>query len=407
MFSFIYRCILLIITSLLISTCDFPYNPKPENPVIKSNQPTDISNADAQVLPVVPNMQICNPSISQDTVNFRGCMLWLNFSGDLPVKTTSATSGFPKKNAAQHDRLTVIDSSNTVQWFMMKTSIDPSDDPDLQFQDPEWAAHPEYIATLFGSTAYSNKWSFYTVHPMSNDIIKLCNEKLNETSTPHLWVQNTGHHGKVTGKETYDINGLIDTGSVNQFFGTLNVKMVYSIRENGVLTLYYVDYSNGAPVPKKLQRPGGDTKKSWNFESALISPDGKWIVYNGYESSTYYESYLQELKSDSKALLLSENASDPHWWQNPLNNQLYVIYSEINGDNRVFADLAKPSYLQSGDAGKTYRRTISLTSGLPSVLTATIGERTLLVNLPLKGGLSPDGRFLCTGYNYAYLVGLN
>jgi hypothetical protein len=290
---------------------------------------------------------------------------------------------------------------------MMKTSIDPSDDPDIQFQDPEWSTHPEYIATLLGSVNSSDKWSFYAVHPLSNDFIKLCNEKLNATSTPHLWVQNTAHHGKVTGKETYDINGLIDTGSVNQFFGTLNIKLVYCLKENGVMTLYFVDYSIGTPVPKKLQRPGGDAKKAWNFESPLISPDGKWIVYNGYESSTYYESYIQELKADSKPLLISGRASDPHWWQNPTSHQLFVIYSEIDGDNRVFSDLSKPSYLQSGDAGKTYIRTVTLTSGLPSMLTATIGERSPLVNLPLKGGLSPDGRFLCTGYNYAYLVRLN
>jgi hypothetical protein len=398
----------IIIICLLNSTCDLPYNPKPESAVLTPNQPTDVNNTEVEVLPVVPNMQICNPSISQDTVNFRGCMLWLNFSGELPVKTTSATAGYQTKNAAQHDRLTVIDTSNTVQWYMMKTSIDPSDDPDLQFQDPEWAAHPEYIATLFGSTNYSDKWSFYAVHPLSNDIIKLRDEKLNETSTPHLWVQNTAYHGQVKVKETYDQNGLIDTGSVNQFFGTLNVKMVYSIKENGVLTLYYVDYSTGVPVPKKLQRPGGDTKKSWNFESALISPDGNWVVYNGYESSTYYESYLQELKADSKAILISsEQASDPHWWQNPVNHQLCVIFNKINGDNRVFADLAKPSYFQSGDAGKTYIRTVTLSSGLPSVLTAIFGTPSPFVNLPLKGGLSPDGRFLCTGYNYAYLVRLH
>ncbi len=407
MVTFIHKCIPVIIICLLNSSCDFPYNPKPEDAVINSNQPAVVNNETVQVLPVIPNMQICNPSISKDTVNFRGCMLWLNFSGELPVKTTPATSGYQTKNAAQHDRLTVIDTSNTVQWYMMKSSIDPTDDPDLQFQDPEWAAHPEYIATLFGSTNYSDKWNFYAVHPLTNSFIKLCNEKLNETSTPHLWVENTAHHGQLDKNGSYNSDGLIDTGSVHQFFGTLNVKLIYSIKENGVLTLYYADYSNGAPVPIKLQRPGGDTKKSWNFESALISPDGKWVVYNGYETSTYYESYLQELKSDSKPSLISERASDPHWWQNPINSQLFVIYSEIDGDNRVFADLAKPSYLQSGDAGKTYLRPVSLTSGLPSILNATIGAHSLLVNLPLKGGLSPEGRFLCTGYNYAYLVRLN
>lgn len=407
MISFFYKYIPVVIICLLNSTCDFPYNPKPENAVTNPNEPTIVSNDDIQVLPVIPNMQICNPSISQDTVNFRGCMLWLNFSGELPVKTTPSTAGYQTKGAAQHDRLTVIDTSNTVQWYMMKTSIDSSDDPDIQLQDPEWSAHPEYIATLFGSTLFTDKWNFYAVHPLTNSFIKLCSEKLNETSTPHLWVESTAQHGQLSKSATYDSYGLIDTGSVHQFFGTLNVKIVYSKKENGVLTLYYADYSKGAPTPLRLQRPGADTRKAWNFESALISPDGKWVTYNGYEMSTYYESYIQELKPGSKALLLSEGASDPHWWQNPVTNQLFVLCSEIDGDNRVFADLAKPSYLQSGDAGKTFIRAVSLTSGLPSILTATVGAPSLLVNLPLKGGLSPDGRFLCTGYNYAYLVRLN
>ena len=44
-----------------------------------SNQTSDIGT----MFPVNTMQQICNPSVSQDTVNFPASMLWLNFGSDL------------------------------------------------------------------------------------------------------------------------------------------------------------------------------------------------------------------------------------------------------------------------------------------------------------------------------------
>jgi hypothetical protein len=194
--------------------------------------------------------------------------------------------------------------------------------------------------------------------------------------------------------------------SVNDFFGTSKLKIIYSITENGYLSLYYIDYTSDSVAPVKLSQVSDQNGKSLNYESALISPDGNWIVFNAFETSTHYSSYIQKLAPNSRPILIKEGASDPHWWTNPNTNQLNIIFSETNGDNRVFADLSDPTYSKTGDAGKTYLQKVSLTPQLPSALAVEFGDATVLVNLPLKGGLSPDGHFLCTGYNYAYIIEL-
>jgi hypothetical protein len=358
-----------------------------------------------KVKKIVPGMQICNPSISQDTINFPACMLWLNFAGTMPVKTNAATSTYPLF-AKQHDRLTISDSSNTVRWFIMRDLF--TNNSDVQFQDPEWSTHPEYIGTLLGDVNYRNTWSFYAINPKSSNHIKIIDSRLNESSTPHLWVDpKSTYQNMIPSEISYNSNGLLNKGSVIDFFGTTNIKIVYSITENGYLSLYYIDYSSDSVAPVKLNQISNQDGKSCNYESALISPDGNWIVFNAFETSTQYSSYIQKLAPQSRPMLIKEGASDPHWWTNPVTFQLNIIYSETIGDNRVFADLSDPTYLKTGDAGKTYLQKVSLLPPLPSALSVEfIDNATALINLPLKGGLSPDGHFLCTGYNYAYIIEL-
>jgi hypothetical protein len=388
---------------ILLFACKFPYEPHPEEPVIPNN-PITSNESGVKIKEVVPGMQICNPSISLDTINFPACMLWLNFAGTMPVKTNNVTSAYPLF-AKQHDRLTISDSSNTVRWFIMRDIF--TDNSDIQFQDPEWSTHPEYIGTLLGDVNSRNTWSFYAIHPKSSNYIKLINSRLNETSTPHLWVdRNSNYQNLIPSEITYNSNGLLNKRSVNDFFGTSKLKIIYSITENGYLSLYYIDYTSDSVAPVKLSQVSDQNGKSLNYESALISPDGNWIVFNAFETSTHYSSYIQKLAPNSRPILIKEGASDPHWWTNPNTNQLNIIFSETNGDNRVFADLSDPTYSKTGDAGKTYLQKVSLTPQLPSALAVEFGDATVLVNLPLKGGLSPDGHFLCTGYNYAYIIEL-
>ncbi|HEX2955663.1 MAG TPA: hypothetical protein VHO70_02455, partial [Chitinispirillaceae bacterium] len=326
----IMRHICLI--SALLFFCKFPYEPINEPPVIVAPADTSITT-DIIVNKIAPGSQICNPSISQDTTNFPGCMLWLNFSGSLPVKTDSSTRDYSVTGALQHDRLTITDNSNTVRWFMMKDLFSP--DPDIQFQDPEWSAHPEYIGSLIGDADIADSWSFLAIHPITSHYLKIIDKRLYETSTPHLWVdQSASHPQHVNSDITYDKNGLVNVEAIQEFFGTTKVKIVYSVKENDRLKLYYVDFSSHPVVPIRLQQPLGDDKKNWFFESALISPDGEWTVYNGWPSSTQYSVFIQKLTSQSNPILLKEGASDPHWWVNPQSHQLFVLYNIISGDNR-------------------------------------------------------------------------
>lgn len=390
-----------LILNIFSLSCEYPYKPVIEEAV--TIVPVPNSESGVLIKKIVPGNQICNPSISLDTTNFPACMLWLNFGGELPVKTTAVTSGFPLW-ANMHDRLTISDSSNTVRWYMMNNSI--TEKPAFRFQDPEWSAHPEYIGTLFGDNNVFDTWSFYAVHPLSNSYIKIIDGRLVETSTPHLWVEAgispSSHHVPID--TSYDSNGFLNKDAIISFFGTSKVKIAYSIRENGYLSIYYIDYSAEVIAPIKLPVPAGDLQ--YNYESPLISPDGNWIVYNAFQSSNHYRAYIQKLSSQSKPVLLKDGAADPHWWTSPVTGQLHILYTEFEGDYNISPDLSAPQYIASGELGSTYLQKIYLNYGLPSALSVELDTPVNILHLPFKGGLSPDGHFLCTGYTYAYIVEL-
>ncbi len=400
--TFKFRLGFFLASYLLLLSCEFPYEPEIEEPAISIN-PVTSSESGVLIKKIVPQNQICNPSISLDTINFAACMLWLNFGGDLPVKTTAVTSGFPLW-ANMHDRLTISDTSNTVRWYMMNNSI--TEKPAFRFQDPEWSTHPEYIGTLFGDNNVFDRWSFYAIHPLSNSYIKIIDSRLNETSTPHLWVEpgisSLSHHVPID--TSYDINGFLNKDAIASFFGTSKVKIAYSIRENGYLSIYYIDYSSEVITPIKLPAPAGGLQ--YNYESPLISPDGNWIVFNAYQTTTQYKSYIQKLSHQSKPVLLKDGACDPHWWVSPSTGQLYIVYAEIDGDYNITSDLADQKHLASGASGSTSMLKAHLNPKLPSALAVELDPPVTILHLPLKGGLSPDGHFLCTGYTYAYIVEL-
>lgn len=390
--------LLAFLVTLLIS-CDVVTSPSPEPAPDLTNSDT-IKSGDIRVFPVNGNKQICNPSISMDTVNFKGCMLWLNFSGELMVNVPDSISGF-NKDANQHDRLTISDTSNAVRWFMSRDEFNAPSSEELQ--DPEWTTHPHFINCLL-SSEIRKKWSCYAIHTLSKKYLKMSNGNLNETSTPHLWISDTARFIGDTENISYDSDGFINKESVQSFFGTTDVKLVFSKKISNILTLFFVDF-NTSSTPVQLKRP--DNAAQFDLESALISPDGKWIVYNAYSSNTNYDCYIQELRENSKPLLFKKGCMDPHWWRHPdAPDELYIIYSEIPGGNIVSQDLSDPDLL-SGEAGITYRQLVRLHPGYSGV--ASISKPTLpeaIVNLPLKGGWSPDGRYLCTGYDRAYLIGL-
>lgn len=394
---------LFILPVFVLNSCDFPYNPEPESSSTLSDS-TTYANSDFKVFPLNGTHQVCNPSISQDTANFNGCMLWLNFSGPLEQNIPEQFSNYGNF-AGHHDRITITDTSNTVRWFIKNTDLGQSAFSEIQ--DPEWSTHSDYLVCLTGSGIAQN-WNCYAVHIPTKDTLNLCFQRMDAVSTPHLWVNRQSNYSGQKAVNHFDsTSGLLNRESVISFFGTDSVKLVFSLSEQKVLSLYYADYSDTNNVkPIKLNRP--QNRDKWNFESPMISPDGKWIVYNGYENLRYYETYVQELAPGSKPILLGENICEPHWWVHPDNNSLtYIIYSSVDGGILVSEDLSDPKIAETGDAGKTFIQQVMLFPGRSLVAGfKKTGSPEIVINLPMRGGLSPSGEFICTGYERAYIAKL-
>jgi hypothetical protein len=195
--------------------------------------------------------------------------------------------------------------------------------------------------------------------------------------------------------------GFIKKSSLQQFFGTTNVKIAYCLLKTG-LTLYYIDYNDSIPRPRELAKPEG--KETWTCESPMISPEGNWVAYNCEYDVKTNESYMQRLKPGAEPILLGEKAFDPHWWVDPLDGRYFIIYARIPGVKLINADYRSPSVPMDGSLGSTVK---VLLQGSPMDVPSHMGLRAYgsesIAGLPFKGGLSPDGRYLCTGQTYSYI----
>jgi hypothetical protein len=385
--------IFIMVSMLLVSSCDWPYSPATQQ------QPSGGGSSTTEagiVYPVNSDNQICNPSISQND-NYPGCMLWLNFKGTL--ETNGAPAGWDNA-AKQHDRLTISDTANAVKWFMMRDELTVEG----EIQDPEWSTHPDYLVCL-GSDGSKSSWDGFAVRISDRKVLKFNEDKIAGEATPHIWlpdsVTSTGEADNIS----YGAHGFADRESIKDFFGTYNVKIAYSVIENG-LTIYYMDYNNANPSPVKLPKPSD--KSDWKAESPMISPDGNWVTFNIFEKLDLYVTYVQELKAGSKPYLIEEDASAPHWWVHPVDStQIYVVYTKLPANYFVKEELTETELQNTGAAGITVKQRLALYPGLAQhAALEKLDEAQTIVKLPFKGGLSRDGNFLCTGYAWAYLMKL-
>ena len=331
--------------------------------------------------------QICNPSVSQDTVNYPASMLWLNFGGKLnvdppdPVYTTS--------KVIQHDRLSVSDTTGKVLWYLMRDTKAG----DCQFQDPEWSTHPDFIVALraFDVDGAANcenlDFGLFAVRMADKKKFFFYDKDMSEFATPHLWVEPGA---KSSSKDS----------TVEGFFGTREVRLVYVNKDDQVV---FVDYANGGK-PKTLKKAA--EVKDWMLDSPLISPDGKFVTYNALNSSmTGWKSYVQELSESSTPVeiertdkMLSEPVQ-PHWFSS--RDKLYIVWAEFpQGSQFVNKNDLLSSSVHDGSAGRTAMREVSVAEGSISLK----GSVTELAPIPLIGGRSPDGRFVATGTNNGYLL---
>jgi hypothetical protein len=389
---------------LLAAGCDFPYSPHQQPYPGADTTRTDTGAIGSGYLyPVNTGIQTCNPSISQSDV-FLACMLWLGFN-TLSVKVPDSMTGFDAA-VEQHDRLTVVDTSNTVRWYIMRKAIENKG----EMQDPEWSTHPDYLACLIGTI--TQPYSGYAIRFSDKRFLKICDRRLEEASMPHFWVPDSVTSTGTVAEPAFDTTGFIKKEHIKQFFGTTRFKFVYALpAKNG--TLYYLDYSDdNDPLPVPLAKPAG--KESWYCSSPLISPDGNWITYHCFVNSSqggYYSSYIQRLQPGSKAVLVADAASDPHWWVDPFTREYYIVYTVTNGEYFCEYDFSDPAVEANGVAGATKKKHLkgSWMDG-PEHMGGLVPDEDnvpyTLVRLPFKGGLSRDGYYLSTAYSYAYLMRL-
>ncbi|MBN2188847.1 MAG: hypothetical protein JW699_05290 [Chitinispirillaceae bacterium] len=180
-----------------------------------------------------------------------------------------------------------------------------------------------------------------------------------------------------------------DAGEIQTFFGTRNVKLAYTLKdETGRRSVYCVDFNDSAAVHKKLKKPAG--LENLLADSPLFSPDGSFVAYYLTNGAISYGAYIQRLDTSAVPVLVASDGAEPHWWIDPADSQVYIIYSDkIRVDN-----------LTAG-VGKTLRQKVSL-SGNGTL----VGTADSIAPYPMNGGLSKDGACLCTGYDIAAFYNL-
>lgn len=388
------------VSSCILAGCGM-YSPEP---FVVNVATTTVATGSGVVYPVNQGRQICNPSVAPGGI-YAGCMLWLNFGGELNVKVPASMDGYraDRANVRQHDRLTISDTANEVRWFAMRSELSVEG----QLQDPEWSTDENHVICL-GDRADKNVWSCYVTRLSDKAVLRISEDNMDEVSTPHLWIGTPDSAADTVHDAAAEYSGsrggFADIASVKSYFGTDSVKVVYA-RKNEGLALYYIDYTSSDASPIKLAKPAG--RESWDIESPLISPDGNWVVYN-CNGQGLREAYLQRLGSGTTPVEVGKKATDPHWWVHPVFKTTSLVYAVLKGDYFTKEEYTDASLETGGILGATYRQEVRIATGkLPAHAASEFsGNPVLLVNMPYKGGLSGNGKFLCTGYGGGFILSL-
>ena len=173
--------------------------------------------------------------------------------------------------------------------------------------------------------------------------------------------------------KTFDV---ISLSELQAFLGVTNnrIKIVFTNKQRS--SLYLVDYSQTPVQAIKLNKPEG------YVDSPLIDSSGKWITYFTAGNGVY----IQKLDPTAMPIIIDSSGTEPHWWIKPGTNETYIVYS-----NNQYVEKGT---LKTLLGYSTFKQRIDASG-------AKIGLREIIADKPFNGGLSFDGKYLCTGYSDA------
>ena len=185
-------------------------------------------------------------------------------------------------------------------------------------------------------------------------------------------------------------NAFVSRDSLSAFVGTRNVKLAYTKSiPGGNQLLYFVDFSDSIVAPELVKKPSG--KQDWNANCPILSPDGKLVAYYLTDPSNikHAAAYCQKLDTNAEPNLIDDPGSDPHFYKDNQSNNLFITYTDTT--DKIDADTSLKTR-------HTYKVQINTTTGqiIP-------GTKTTIASFPFFGGMSYDGKYICTGYSNAYI----
>ena len=197
------------------------------------------------------------------------------------------------------------------------------------------------------------------------------------------------------------------------------LRYLASIKVSAVEKIHWVATRGDFEKPLLVLRDDSTLHTYFNMmqeDSSYVwvdASDGKFIVYNVLENPSTWEAYIQELSANSTPIKIEEvkgmlsAPAQPHWFE--FNGRMFVLWAEFAAHEGMLnksTDLTEES-VQDGSFGRTVMREIRLAANAPSDLAFEwVDEMREVAPVPMIGGRSPDGMFLATGTNPAYLLKL-
>jgi hypothetical protein len=188
-------------------------------------------------------------------------------------------------------------------------------------------------------------------------------------------------------------NAFISRDSLYAFVGpgASDIKLAYTLIPTSLgKTIYFVDFNDSIVSPKELKKP--IDKQDWDANCPIISPDGKLVTYY-LISGTQAAVYCQKLDTNAApADAIGDPGSEPHFYKDGSN--LFVTYTDATGGILSGTNTTITGY-------HTYKQQIDPATGQKT------GTRDSIAGFPFYGGMSHDGKYICTGYASAYIFNIS